>query len=264
MTLIAGLVPGYPTQKLSIKIAKTLHKAGADILELSASFSEPIADGPTLQLAHQKVLSSKFTKKDAFALYRKIKNETAAPLFLIEYANVIYQIGFEEYYKKAAEAGINYILVPDAPVEESAMFAKSAKKRGIAHIFMIAPTTDDERIKKIAQQAKLYETRLSTDTATEALPFPSFLYLVSITGVTGSRKSISKDTLSFIKRVRSATNLPLIVGFGISAKEHVDSVVAAGATGVVTCSPIVDMAHNLKEKPEQMLKEIGEFVTLLN
>ena len=252
MTLITGLVPGYPTPELSLETAKTLHKSGADILELSASFSEPIADGPTLQLAHQKVLSSNFSKKDAFALYKKIKDETRAPLFLIEYANVIYQIGFEEYYKKAAGAGINYILVPDAPLEESAPFAESARAEGIAHIFMIAPTTNDERIKMIVHKAKKH-----TD------PFPTFLYLVSVTGVTGRRKNVSDETIAFIKRVRSTTDIPLIVGFGISAREHIQALINAGANGAVTCSPIIDIAHNLKEKPEQMQNTIARYITSL-
>lgn len=257
-TLITGLVPGYPTPELSLEIAKTLRGAGADILELSASFSEPIADGPTLQLAHQKALSSGFTKAQAFALYKRIKDTTRAPLFLIEYANVIYQIGFKEYYKKAAESGINYILVPDVPLEEFAPFASAALAHNIAHIFMIAPTTSDTRILQIAQQAEI-----SKPNNRATLPFSTFLYLVSITGVTGSRKNVSEETIAFIKRVRSATDLPLIVGFGISAKEHVDAVTAAGAFGVVTCSSIVDIAHNLHTKPEQMLKAIGEYIAIL-
>lgn len=258
--LITGFVPGYPTPELSFEIAKTLRGAGADILELSASFSEPIADGETLQLAHQRVLANGFTKARAFALYKNIKDATQAPLFLIEYANVMYQISFEKYYKKASDAGINYILVPDVPLEESAPFANAARERNIAHIFMIAPTTNDERIKRIMAQAQKYAIPHASATS---LPFPTFLYLVSVTGVTGSRKTVSDDTLAFIKRIRTATDLPLIVGFGISAKEHVDEVIDAGATGSVTCSPIVDIAHNLQEKPERMLEEIGEFVTLL-
>ncbi len=252
MTLITGLVPGYPTPTLSLEIAKTMRKAGADILELSASFSEPIADGPTLQLAHQKVLSSKFAKEDAFELYKKIKDETRAPLFLIEYANVIYQIGFDAYYKKAAGAGINYILVPDVPLEESAPFVQSARAEGIAHIFMIAPTTSDERIKMIVHSAEKHTA-----------PFPTFLYLVSVTGVTGSRKNVSDETIDFIKRVRLATDLQLIVGFGISAREHIQAVIKAGADGVVTCSPIIDIAHNLKENPDLMLRKIAKYMNSL-
>lgn len=256
-TLIAGFVPGYPTPELSLEISKTLCASGADILELSASFSEPIADGPTLQRAHQRVLASGFTKKDAFALYKKIKLETRAPLFLIEYANVIYQIGFDTYYKRAADAGINYLLVPDVPLEESAPFAKAAQAHSVAHIFMIAPTTDDERIQRISKGAKKYAT------TSAALPFPTFLYLVSVTGVTGSRKEVSEETLSFIKRVRAVTDLPLIVGFGISSPDHISQVTRAGATGVVTCSAVVDIAHNLKEKPDRMLKAIHAYTTLL-
>ncbi len=256
--LITGLVPGYPTPELSLEIAKTLRNAGADILELSASFSEPIADGPTLQLAHQRVLASRFTKKDAFALYKKIKEETQAPLFLIEYANVIYQIGFDAYYKKAADSGINYILVPDVPLEESEPFRNAAAQAGIAHIFMLAPTTDYTRVKRIVEQAQKYKPANAA-----SRPVPTFLYLVSVTGVTGSRKDVSDETLAFIKHVRLATDLPLIVGFGISAPEHIQAVVNAGADGAVTCSPIIDISHNLKEKPEQIQSAIARYIASL-
>ena len=255
--LITGLVPGYPTAELSFEIAQTLHQSGADILELSASFSEPIADGPTLQLAHQRVLASGFTKKDAFALYKKIKEATNAPLFLIEYANVIYQIGFDAYYKQAADAGINYILVPDVPLEESAPFREAARHNGIAHICMIAPTTDDERVQTIVKEAQKYTARAS-ESAT--LPFPTFLYLVSITGVTGSRREMNEETLCFIKRVRNITSLPLIVGFGISAREHIAAVTRAGASGVVTCSPIVEVAHTFAHTPATMQTRIKKYV----
>ena len=137
-TLITGFVPGYPNKNLSLSIAKACLNSGADILELSASFSEPVADGPTLQLAHQKVLASNFSKADAFRLYEKIKFETKTPLFLIEYANIIYKIGFDDYYRRAAGAGINYITVPDVPLEESAPFVKAAKKYDIAQIFLLS------------------------------------------------------------------------------------------------------------------------------
>jgi len=252
--LITGFVPGYPNTHTSLKIAKTLHHAGADILELSASFSEPIADGKTLQIAHARVLARGFTKADAFRLYKKIKHETQAPLFLIEYANIIYQHGIDRYYKKAASAGITYLGIPDVSLEESEPFVKAAKKHGLAHIFFIAPTTPNARIKKIATAAK--------HTPATNVPLPTFLYLVSITGITGSRKTVKAETIQFIKRVRKLTELPLIVGFGISSKAHIKKVVAAGADGVVTCSPIVDMVHTEKQ-PTRLLKSIQAYVTNL-
>lgn len=247
--LITGFVPGYPTPELSLEIAQTLLANGADILELSASFSEPIADGPTLQLAHQRVLASGFKKKDAWELYKKIK----APLFLIEYANIIYHQGIANYYKKAVEAGINYLLIPDVPLEESLPFVQAAKKYGIAQIFMIAPTTPDDRMRRIVEAAKE-----SLQNSSNILK--TFLYLVSITGVTGSRKEVSGETIEFIKRIRTLTDMPLIVGFGISKKEHVFDLIDAGANGVVTCSAIVDIVHNLHNQKDKMFEALEEYV----
>lgn len=249
--LITGFVPGYPNSKLSFEIAKTCIAAGADILELSASFSEPVADGPTLQLAHQRVLASGFTKSDAFALYKKIKVDTKAPLFLIEYANIIYKMGFDKYYTRARASGINYITVPDVPLEESAPFVAAAKKHELAQIFLIAPTTPDKRVKEIV--------RAAGQTKNDA-PLSTFLYLVSVTGVTGSRQNISPETKQFIKRVRKLTDLPLIVGFGISQVRHVKDVMAASANGVVTCSKIVDIIHRESEKPKLMLNSISSYI----
>ena len=279
--LITGFVPGYPNSKATIKIAQTLVDARADILELSASFSEPVADGPTLQLAHQRVLKTKFSKSQAFALYKKIAKlrngtEPAAsagsvpfhpPLFLIEYANIIYKWGFDRYYKAASRAGINYLAVPDLPIEESAPFIKTAKKYGIAQIFLVAPTTPDKRVKEIIKAARVGTGHcpVQTDIRTGQCPVPTdalntFLYLVSITGVTGSRKDVSCETLNFIKRVRKLTKLPLIVGFGISSPQHIKQVLSAGANGVVTCSKIVDIIHQKQTKPAQMLKSIQKYV----
>jgi tryptophan synthase alpha chain len=259
--LITGLVPGYPNQNLSLKIAQTLIKAGADILELSASFSEPIADGPTLQLAHKRVLDSSFNKHQSFNLYRKIAKLTDKPLFLIEYGNIIYQWGFDRYYHAAAMAGIKYLAVPDVPLEESAPFVEAAKKYNIAQIFLIAPTTPNERVLDIARKAQKTVT-WSENLTRSQLP-SSFLYLVSVTGVTGSRKTVSAETINFIKRVRSLTNLPLIVGFGISKSAHIKAVIAAGADGIVTCSPIVDIIHKKQKIPARMLKAISDYVKSL-
>ena len=254
--LITGIVPGYPNTPTSLSIAQTLLDSGADILELSASFSESIADGKTLQLAHNAVLASGFTKSEAFDLYKKIKGLQAlsllpAPLFLIEYANIIYHYGIDAYYKKVAEVGINYVLIPDVPLEEAIPFVEAAQKHGIAHIFMLAPTTPDERVKKSVELAKR---------ATTKQPLSTFLYLVSVTGVTGSRTDLRKETVDFIRRIRSLTDLPLIVGFGISKQEHIKAVTDAGADGIVTCSAIVDIVHNLRDEKDKMLRAIAGYV----
>lgn len=253
--LITGLVPGYPNAQTSIEIAKTCARAGADILELSASFSEPIADGKTLQLAHSRVLKSGFSKNDAFKTYQKIKQQTSAPLFLIEYANIIYHNGIENYCKKLSAAGINYLAIPDVPIEESIAFAAAAQKNNIAYIFLIAPTTPITRMKKIiraAQNAKQNKCEPA-----------NFLYLVSVTGVTGKRDMISPSTVSFIKRVRKFTAMPLIVGFGISNSVQVKTVINAGANGIVTCSPIVEMAHKIQNNNSALFANISRYIKQL-
>lgn len=252
--LVTGFVPGYPDKQTSLRIAQTLLNCGVDMLELSASFSEAIADGPTLQLAHNRVLESGFTKSQTFESYKEIKGLAQTPLFLIEYANIVYHYGIDAYYKKASEVGINYILIPDVPLEESVPFVESSQKHGIAHIFMIAPTTPSERVKKIVE---------TTKHTTVKQPIPTFLYLVSVTGVTGSHKEVQLETIEFIKRIRSLTDLPLIVGFGINKKEHIQTVMNAGADGIVTCSAIVDIVHNLHNQKDRMFRAIEEYVKSL-
>jgi len=251
LILITGLVPGYPNEKTSLKIAQVLSNSGADVLELSASFSEPVADGPTLQMAHQKVLAGSFDKAQAFALYKKISQKIKTPLFLIEYANIIYRLGFDNYYARASKAGIKYLAVPDVPLEEISPFLRAAKKHGIAQIFLLAPTTPDDRARGIIKIAE--SSVISSE-------LPTFIYLVSVTGVTGSRTKISLETQKFVKRIRKLTNLPLIVGFGISKKSHVQAVLKAGGSGVVTCSKIVDIVHKHQKDFKKMLDQTRAYV----
>jgi len=139
---MAGIVPGYPDLETSFRIAQTIIKSGADILELSASFSDPVADGPTLQQAHAQVLKQGINKDQIFDLYKKIHDfSPKTPLFVIEYANCVYSPGIDDYYKKLAESGIDALLIPDLSIEEATPFLKVAEKYGIDQIFIVAPTT---------------------------------------------------------------------------------------------------------------------------
>jgi len=221
---MAGLVPGFPDLETCFEIAKTIIEAGADILELSASFSDPVADGPTLQQAYQHVLKQGITKKQVFQLYKKIRSAFPdIPLFVIEYANCVYRPGINEYYRQLAESGVDGLLIPDLSLEESAPFLSAANEHKISQIFIVAPTTPNERIIKINQASSV------------------FLYLVTVTGVTDQREQFLQETAGFIKKVKQITPLPLIAGFGISKPEHVKQAISAGADGVVSCSSIINL-----------------------
>ena len=244
---MAGMVPGYPDPEISIEAYKALIDAGADIIEFSSSFSDPIADGPTLQKAHVKVLKNRTGKAEILKIYKTLREyNKETPFFLIEYANVIYQKGIEEYYHQIKSAGIDALKIPDLSMEEAEPYVKAAKKNDIHQVFGIAPTTPDERIKKISDYSS------------------GFLYLVTITGITGEREKFEQETTEFITRVKKHTTLPCVAGFGISKPEHVETLVKAGADGVVSCSKIVNIVTEHKDSIEKMQNELKKYVKLMN
>ncbi|MCG2689986.1 tryptophan synthase subunit alpha [Candidatus Parcubacteria bacterium] len=240
---MAGIVPGFPDLETSFEVAKTIIESGADILELSASFSDPVADGPTLQQAHAHVLKQGITKEQVFQLYKKIRSVFSdTPLFVIEYANCVYRPGINEYYRQLSESGVDSLLIPDLSFEESAPFLEAANAHKISQIFIIAPTTPNERILKLDKASSV------------------FLYLVTITGVTGQREQFLQETTDFIKRVKQTTPLPLIAGFGISKPEHVKQAISAGADGVVSCSAIINLIKENKTNKMEIQKQLQYYI----
>lgn len=154
---MAGIVPGFPDLETSLEIAKTIIESGADILELSASFSDPIADGPTLQQAHQQVLKQGITKVQVFELYKKIRGAFSnTPLFVIEYANCVYRPGINEYYRQLAESGVDGLLIPDLSLEEAEPFLEAANAHKISQIFIVAPTTPNKRVIKLSKASSVF------------------------------------------------------------------------------------------------------------
>ena len=240
--LIIGTVPGYPNLKTSFEIIKTIVKNGADILELSSSFSDPIADGPTLTQAHQKVLNSGISKNQIFTFYKKITQNFDIPIFVIEYANIVYKIGLDRYFSKMSNSGIENLIIPDVPLEEINSFYNASLKHEINLALLVAPTSSNSRIKKVAKKSK------------------DFLYAVSVTGVTGVRKKISSQTIDFIKRLRKLTSLPLIVGFGISKPEDIRVLTKSGANGLVICSKIVNIVNENLSNKKRMMKELENYI----
>ncbi len=243
--LVIGTVPGYPDLKTSFKIIEKIVNSGADILELSSSFSDPIADGPTLTAAHQKVLNSGITKKHIFDFYKKVTTSFDIPIFVIEYANIVYKIGLDKYFKQLRKSGIDTVVIPDIPLEELEPFYHSAAKNDVNLALIIAPTSPDERIKRIAKKSK------------------AFVYCVLITGVTGTRKTINTATIDFIKRARKSVVLPLVAGFGISQPEHIKLLSKHNVDGFIVCSKVIDIINKNVSNKEKMLNELGTYVSTL-
>jgi tryptophan synthase alpha chain len=216
------VVAGDPNFKASVKIATRLGQI-ADFLEIGFPYSDPLADGPTIQAADNRALQAGVTTAKVFKLIKNIRKQISIPITVLVYANLVLQYGANKFYRDARRAGINGVLIPDAPAEEAAPFVRAAKQHGICPIFLVTQTTTKVRLKKILKYAQGY------------------LYLVSVLGVTGSRKTFSQETTGLIKRVKTQTRLPLAVGFGISQPRQAKEFYRAGADGAIVGSAIIDM-----------------------
>src|SRR3989344_745739 len=202
--LVAFTVIGDPDYKTSLEIAKKMVDSGADILELGLPFSDPIADGKTIQAADMRALKSGMNTDKALSFIKEIRRyNTKIPIGLLVYGNLIYQRGINKFYNDAAKPGVNSILVADVPIEEADDYIKAARKNKVDTVFIVSPLTSNERIKKIVNKTS------------------GFVYVVSRLGVTGARAALENSTLRLIKRIRQHTKKPLCVGFGISKPEHV-------------------------------------------
>jgi tryptophan synthase alpha chain len=217
---IPYITAGDPNLKTSVDLILALDKAGADVIEVGVPFSDPIADGPVIQRATERALLSGATLKDILNMGKEVRKKSQVPLLMMSYYNPILRYGLEKFATDAVAAGYDAILATDLSVEESGPFVEIMKKAGLNTVFLAAPTSSPERMKKIA----------STSTG--------FLYAVSRTGITGERQELSADLQGFLKTLRSHTNVPIAVGFGISQPEHVKAVWEQ-ADGAVVGSAVV-------------------------
>jgi len=205
---------GFPTLESSKEIIRALIDAGADMIEVGIPFSDPIADGPSVQGTGQIALNNGTRLKDCIELVRQLRAEgVTAPLLLMGYYNPILKYGIERYAADCAAAGVDGFIVPDLPAEEAEALREACTVHGRDLIFMVAPTSTDDRLAAAAARGS------------------GFLYCVSVTGVTGARDSMSETLGDYLARVRTHTDLPLAIGFGISKPEHVRQVgeIAQGA-----------------------------------
>ena len=228
-----------PDFNRSLDVCKTLIDQGVDLLELGVPFSDPLADGLTNQLAAQRALESGCTQDDVFRLVMEIRKFSQIPIVFYTYYNLIFSQGVEEYVVKSKEAGVDGLLTLDLPPEEAGELLVACEKQEMANVFIIAPTTPEERISKIASKAS------------------GFLYYVSREGVTGERQDLAGDLSERVALIRQKTDLPLVVGFGISSPEQV-SEVARVADGVVVGSALVNCIPQNLDNHTAMLSAIKE------
>jgi len=227
-----------PDFNTSLQISRSLIDNGVDLLELGVPFSDPLADGPTNQLAAQRALESGCRQSDVFRLVSEIRSFSEVPIVFYTYYNLIFSQGVEEYVGRAMDAGVDGLLTLDLPPEEAGELVDSSSKVGMKNVFIIAPTTPEDRIPTIVEKAS------------------GFLYYVSREGVTGERKDLASDLDRRIEAIRKYSDLPVVVGFGISSPEQVGAV-GRVADGVVVGSALVNCISENLDEPGSIPATIG-------
>jgi len=242
---IGFTVAGDPDKSTCIRIARALIDGGTAILELGVPFSDPVADGPTIQKADERALGAGTTPDTVFDIVREIRKESDVPIVFLTYYNIVHHRGIERFYHEAHDAGVDGILIADMPVEESEEVCAVASRYSINPIFLVTQTTSDDRINKIAAKARGY------------------LYLVAVFGVTGVREQVSEGAIDLLHRVRMHTPLPLAIGFGISTPAHAQICARAGADGVIVGSAIVEIVERNLKDPDAMERELKKYVSAM-
>jgi len=235
---IAYLCAGDPDFATSVAACRALVEAGVDILELGVPFSDPLADGLTNQLAAQRALAGGMTAERVFALVRAVREFSEIPIVFYTYYNLVFAHGVEAYVRSAREAGVDGMLTLDLPPEEGGEVAIAAAAHGLATVWIVAPTTPEERLPRIAAAAT------------------GFIYYVSREGVTGTRDQVAGGIPEAVARIRRHTALPIAVGFGLSTRAQVTQV-AAQADGVVVGSALVNVVRDHLDDPAALTRALG-------
>jgi tryptophan synthase alpha chain len=240
---IPYLTAGDPSLDLTEQLILALEKAGADVIELGVPFSDPIADGPVIQRATERGLRGGVTLHKVLELGGNVRKKSEIPLVLFSYYNPLLNHGLEKLSKDAAEAGFDGVLASDLTVEESGAFVRAMQGGGLNTVFLVAPTSSPERVKKIAA--------VST----------GFLYAVSRTGVTGEQQELAGDLKQFLQSLRGYTKLPIAVGFGISRPEHVRAVWQEADGAIVGSSIVKEVEQNIG-RPD-LVEKVAAFASWL-
>lgn len=236
---VAYICAGDPDFDTSVEVCRTLVESGVDIIEFGVPFSDPLADGLTNQLAAQRALASGMTASRVFDLVREVRRFTQVPIVFYTYYNLVFAHGVENYVRRAREAGVDGMLTLDLPPEEAGEVIEASRKHGMKNIFIVAPTTPESRLRTIAGAAS------------------GFIYYVSREGVTGVRENLAENIDSAVRAIKSVTDLPVVVGFGISTREQVRQVASACDAAVVGSALVNCIKDNLGDR-EAILRTLRE------
>ena len=239
IALMPFIMAGDPNIEKTSEILLKLQENGADLIELGIPYSDPLADGPIIQLSASRALKSGTTPKKVINLLESLKGELNIPIILFTYLNPLLCFGFEYFCELASNAGVSGLIIPDLPLEEAYKFSKIVSNHSMDLILLVAPTTPFERMKKISNHTK------------------GFTYLVSVTGVTGERNKMENRVENLIAKLKDVNSNPIAVGFGISTPEHVNKVREWGADGVIIGSAFVKRISSSSEK--DVVDHVGEF-----
>ncbi len=229
--LIPYIMAGDPDLAITRTLIHELEQAGADIIELGAPFSDPLADGPTIQKAAIRSLKNHTSIADVLGFVADIRKESRIPLILMTYYNLIFKYGEDRFVTDAAAAGLDGVILPDLPPEEAGTLIPPAKKAGLDTIFLLAPTSTAERIRLVCRVSQ------------------GFVYYVSLTGVTGARAGVQSSVQDSLKTIKQATDKPVAVGFGISTPDQAAQVAHWGADGVIVGSALVKVIEEYGGTP---------------
>ena len=245
IALVTYITAGDPSLEVTEEIVLKLEESGSDIIELGVPFSDPMADGPAIQLASERALKAGTTLVDVLNSVRKIRKVSEVPIILFGYYNPFFKYGLEKFAKDAAEAGADGVLVVDLPPEEAPEFKVHTDKTGLNLVFLLAPTSTTERVELMANNAS------------------GFVYLVSVTGVTGVRPDLNYSLDELAGQIKSTTGLPVGVGFGVSSPEQVETI-AEYADAVIVGSAIVRIIEEHGNNKDILLKELSGFIGSLS
>ena len=224
--LVAYVTAGDPDAAASAEILVALGRGGADVIEVGIPFSDPLADGPVIQRASERALAAGMNLRRALDLVRDVRASIDAPIVLFTYANPVVRMDARAFARTAADAGVDGVLILDYPIEESAPLREPLVDAGLDPIFLISPTTTDERIRRAAQLGR------------------GFLYVISRLGVTGTRDALAPDAEPLVRRVRAQTDLPVALGFGISRPDHVAAACRVADAAVVGSALVQTIADH--------------------
>lgn len=240
---IAFIMAGDPSLAVTRKLIFELEKQGADIIELGVPFSDPLADGPTIQRSSERALKNKINVDSVCDLVKNVRSKTQIPIAFLTYYNLVYHRGLEGFVRKAKVSGVDGVIIPDLPPEESEELRRIGKKNKFSIIHLLAPTSSEERIKMVSNAST------------------GFIYYVSLTGTTGVRKELPKEIASSLRKIKKITKRPLCVGFGISRPEQVKQI-SRLADGVIVGSAIIKVIEKNTGKKD-LVRKVGRFVSTM-